>query len=58
MHFFIHVSNEKAATTVKKVMDEIFTKFGFINHIHSDNAFINSIMREITTMCKMKHTDV
>ena len=56
--FFIHVSNEKAATTAKKLMDEIFTKFGFPNHIHSDNgsAFINSIMRELTTMCKMKHT--
>ena len=29
--FFIHVSNEKAATTAKKLMDEIFTKFGFPN---------------------------
>ena len=56
--FFIHVSNEKAATTAKKLMDEIFTKFGFPNHIHSDNgsAFRNSIMRELTTMCNMKHT--
>ena len=46
--FSIHVSNEKAATTAKKLMDEIFTKFGFPKHIHSDNgsAFINSIMRE------------
>ena len=56
--FFIYVSNEKAAPIAKKWMDEIFTKFGFPNHIHSDNgsAFINSIMRELTTMCKMKHT--
>ena len=39
-------------------MDDIFTKFGFPTHIHSDNgsAFINSIMGELTTMCKMKHT--
>ena len=28
--FFIHVSNEKAATTAKKLMDEIFTKFSYL----------------------------
>ena len=39
-------------------MDEMFTKFGFPNDIHSDNgsAFINMIMRKLTTMCMMKHT--
>ena len=33
--FFIHGSNEKAATTAKKVKDGIFTKFGCPNHIHT-----------------------
>ncbi len=56
--FFIHVNNEKASTTAKKLMDEIFTKYGFPNCIHSDNgtAFVNSVMKELTDMCEMKHT--
>ena len=56
--FFLHVTNEKAATTADKLMKEVFTKYGFCNTIHSDSgsAFVNKILKELTDMCGMKHT--
>lgn len=56
--FFIHVTNETAHTTAKKLMSEVFTKYGFCNTIHSDNgpAFVNTVLKELTDVCGMKHT--
>ena len=56
--FLLHVNNERANTTAKKLMEEVFLKFSFPNFIHSDNgsAFVNSVMKELTEMCGMTHT--
>ena len=56
--FFIHVNNETATTTAKKLMSEVFTKYGYCNQLHSDNgsAFVNAVVRELTELCGMRHT--
>ena len=56
--FLIHMNNERATTTAKKLMEEMLLQFSFPNSIHSDNGltFVNSVMKELTEMCGMNHT--
>ena len=56
--FLIHVNNERATTTAKKLMEDIFLQFSFPKSIHNDNgsAFVNYVMKELSEMCGMNHT--
>ena len=56
--FLIHVHNERASTTAKRLMEEIFIQFSFSNSIHIDkaSALVNSVMKDLTEMNGMNHT--